>query len=597
MRHAARLKKPPANLRRPDAARRSRAFDDKTWIQFPAAGETLPPRGNEAPHARRCPTCHQRFSSDGRFCPFDASELAPAEDWDPRADPLIGNVVDDRYEILDVIGEGGMGTVYLAKHTKLGRRFALKALRRDLATDPMLSARFIQEARAAAAVEHPNVVQIIDFGKLTSGQVYFVMEYLEGRSLSWLIRNGGPIPAARAVAIVRRVAQALAAAHAENIVHRDLKPDNIHIADRLGESELVKVLDFGLARLAGQTRLTRDGVVFGTPHYMSPEQAMGEEVDQRTDIYALGVVMYEMFTGCVPFEADSYMGVLTKHMYIEPTPPSRLMGDSADLGALEDMTLRCLEKRPARRYSSMVHFLAELDRIAKPNPGGGISVRASTRSRSHPSAARELDPTPSRAGGLESRARPRLGAVAGVQANEGSRRGARVVAGGVAACGAVAMIWALLGPWAPTAEPEGVLPSPSPKQREDALAPGSTIWPGLSARVAGVAVPTEPIELLPLRSGSRKPDELPAAGAAVTGARGSLSPLPREVAAPRRTSPTPVPQGRVHERQPERTRRHGAWAQQIRGEANAGVAADEERKGSVRKPQPGGNEIIDPWGQ
>jgi serine/threonine-protein kinase len=591
MRHTARLKHLPATRRRPGAAtRRSGALGDKTWIQFPAAVEPVPPRGGEPLRARRCPTCHHRFSSDGRFCPFDASELKPEDGWDPRADPLIGTVVDDRYEILEVIGEGGMGTVYLAQHTKLGRRFALKALRRDLARDQVLSARFIQEARAAAAVEHPNVVQINDFGKLSSGQVYFVMEYLEGRSLSWLIRNGGPIPAARAVGIARQVAQALAAAHAENIVHRDLKPDNIHIADTLGEPELVKVLDFGLARLAGQTRLTRDGVVFGTPHYMSPEQAMGEEVDQRADIYALGIVMYEMFTGRVPFEADSYMGVLTKHMYVEPTPPSRLMGKSADLGALEDMTLRCLEKKPARRYSSMVHFLAELDRIARAVPGGGLRVRASRSDDRAPGREGDSDATVSLADALEMPTVPELDAMVGSRKRQARSRGARVVAGGIAACGALTLGWAVLGPRAPAPEPEGTHPAALTRasQKETVSIRQAADLGTSASEPAPVAVPTEPIELLPATpasgesrrdEGSGRPSNAEfAPGSTLLAAPGTavvVGQVPRELAV---RSPEPDPR-RAGERGTE-----------------SNVGGGEQGAGNVRRSQAGGNEIIDPWG-
>ncbi|MEZ4374626.1 MAG: serine/threonine-protein kinase [Polyangiaceae bacterium] len=286
--------------------------------------------------------------------------------------------MDGRYEVLGVLGEGGMGTVYRVRHTTLGRAFALKVLRKDLAGDRELAARFIQEAKAAASVSHPSVVQITDFGALDGEQPYFVMEMLEGQSLGWLIQHGGAIPAARAVRILRQVAEALGAAHAAGIVHRDLKPDNIHVGSAAGSgSDVVKVLDFGLAKVAGASRLTRQGMVFGTPHYMSPEQASGGSVDHRADIYALGVVMYEMFTGRVPFEADSYMGVLTKHMYVAPTPPSEIIAAARELGALEDMTLRCLQKKPLQRFQSMADFIEELDRVAQVSDDGSVSLRPS----------------------------------------------------------------------------------------------------------------------------------------------------------------------------------------------------------------------------
>ncbi len=356
---------------------------DETLIQFggPPAEAEAGPRETvraEREHGSVCSACGQRFSSrEARFCPFDGEPLEPASGPPQDLDGLVGTVVEGRYEVLDVLGEGGMGTVYRVRHKALGRAFALKALRRDIAADKELCARFIREAKAAASVSHPNVVQITDFGRLASDQPYFVMELLEGVPLGWLIKKGGPVPAARAVRIVRQIAEALGAAHEAGIVHRDLKPDNIQVGGAMSGSDVVKVLDFGLAKVAGKSRLTRQGMVFGTPHYMSPEQASGDPVDHRADIYALGVVMYEMFTGRVPFEADSAMGVLTKHMYMEPAPPSELLGGTKELGALEDLTLRCLAKKPQSRYQSMQELLEALDEIVQLSAAGDLDVRPS----------------------------------------------------------------------------------------------------------------------------------------------------------------------------------------------------------------------------
>lgn len=326
-----------------------------------------------------CATCGQRFTGgDARFCPYDGERLAAgvAGTEPPAPDPLLGAVIDHRYEVTQVLGEGGMGTVYRVRHRLLGRNFALKALRRELASDPELPTRFIREAKAAAAIAHPNVVQISDFGVLPSGQPYFVMELLAGRSLSALLWQNGPLSPGRAVRIFRQVAEGLGAAHAAGVVHRDLKPDNIHVADA-GSREMVKVLDFGLAKVAGASKLTRNGIVYGTPHYMSPEQAAGEPVDHRSDIYSLGVVMYEALTGRVPFEADTYMGILTKHLYVEPTPPSEVLGNPMLLGALEDITLRCMQKKPTQRYGTMAELLAAFDRVVQVTDSGQLRVRPS----------------------------------------------------------------------------------------------------------------------------------------------------------------------------------------------------------------------------
>ena len=343
---------------------------DETVLRFGGGrrDDTQPPPAAATPRATSCPTCGAHFSRDGRFCPFDGTLLVAASDRDSASDALLGTVVDQRYEVLSVIGEGGMGSVYCVRHRALGKRFALKVLRQDLALDGEIAARFIQEARTAAAVSHPGLVEITDFGRLESGQVYFVMELLEGQSLAALLRRGGPLPAARGLDIVRQLARALKAAHDASIVHRDLKPDNIHVGRGDGERDLVKIVDFGLAKVIGSSRFTRAGMVFGTPHYMSPEQAAGEAVDHRADIYALGVVMYEMFTGRVPFEADSYMGVLTKHMYMAPAPPSALCPELKSLGALEDIILRCLQKQPDARYESLGALLLDFDeRLPQPS--------------------------------------------------------------------------------------------------------------------------------------------------------------------------------------------------------------------------------------
>ncbi|MBI2389956.1 MAG: serine/threonine protein kinase [Deltaproteobacteria bacterium] len=333
---------------------------------------------------RTCTTCGQRFSGDAAFCPFDGTKLGgPADtmvDVAPRvstrADEIVvGSVIDGHYRVDRILGEGGMGVVFAVTHTRLNKRFALKLLKKDLARDPDTRARFLLEAQAAGQIHHPNVVEITDYSSLPDGSAYLVMEFLDGQPLSKTVKLGGALPALRAVAIVRDVANALQAAHDHGIVHRDLKPDNVFLVQVQGR-EIAKILDFGVAKVAGSAKLTRTGMVFGTPHYMSPEQASGGAIDGRTDVYALGVIMYEMFTGRVPFEADTYMGVLTKHMFEAPVPPSQLAGPARELGALEDVTLKALAKRPEDRYASMRELVADLDRIVQVGPDGRQMVAA-----------------------------------------------------------------------------------------------------------------------------------------------------------------------------------------------------------------------------
>ena len=299
---------------------------------------------------KRCPECGTGFGVEAAFCPFDGIALE-ASTWDPTRDPLTGTVIDQRYEVIAPLGEGGMGTVYKVRHITLDRMFAMKVLRRDLAADAELAARFLQEARATAAIRHPSVVAISDFGELADGAPYFVMELLVGETLATRMRARGLLSPREAASIARKLADALSAAHAANVVHRDLKPENVFLvaASRRqgrGDDE-VRIVDFGAAKIVGGSKLTRPGVVFGTPHYMSPEQASGQPVDARADIYSLGVLLYEMVTGAVPFEADTYMGVLTKHMFAAPAKPSERAPSGVQLGDLEAVVMRALEKDPS----------------------------------------------------------------------------------------------------------------------------------------------------------------------------------------------------------------------------------------------------------
>lgn len=373
-----------------EADARGGGGEDTVTLAAPRSASSPSPRGRggkKTPRAKRCLACEQMFSGEARFCPYDGDTLIETADYNPSADPLIGTTIDGRYEVVDVLGEGGMGTVYEVRHVTLGRRFALKVLRRDIA-DAEHTARFLQEAKAAAAIGHPNIVAVSDFGEVrlggpTSAAVpYFVMEFLTGVSLAALLRLEKTLTAQRAAGILLQCASGLAAAHAAGVIHRDLKPDNVFLTPT-AEKEFVKLLDFGVAKMVGQGRLTRAGMVFGTPHYMSPEQASGQSVDHRADIYALGVILYECFAGHVPFEADTYMGVLTKHMFATPEPLQQAMPDTSLLGALGPIAMRCLAKSPADRYASMVEVAAAIEKaMSDAAAKGAASTGAGDRPRS-----------------------------------------------------------------------------------------------------------------------------------------------------------------------------------------------------------------------
>jgi serine/threonine protein kinase len=293
----------------------------------------------------------------------------PTPPGPPTEDDLIGVTLNERYEVTAKLGQGGMGAVYEAKHTLIGKRVAVKVLLDKHAEKDQIVARLKQEARLASSIGHDNIVDITDFGTTIAGRTFVVMEYLEGQSLGALISKQGRLEGDRAVAICAQIASALAAAHDKGIVHRDIKPENIFLVTR-GDKDFVKVVDFGISKsMEGEdedVRLTQTGMVLGTPLYMSPEQARGDDdLDHRIDIYALGVILYESVTGKVPFQGKNYLNILTQVISEEPTIPSEIVPEvDRDI---ESVILKAMAKDRDQRYQTMDEIAADLDALADPN--------------------------------------------------------------------------------------------------------------------------------------------------------------------------------------------------------------------------------------
>lgn len=285
-------------------------------------------------------------------------------------DPLVGTTVAGRYKVIKLLGEGGMGQVYLAEHSAIEKRIALKVLRAEYAHKGEIVTRFQQEAISASRIKHPNVLDVFDFGQLENGCFYLAMEYLEGNDLADELQRSRVLTAPRALPIAMQICRALSAAHAKGVVHRDMKPENVFLQRTADGEEIVKIVDFGIAQLkpsneeaaAASThrRLTRTGMIFGTPEYMAPEQASGKHADLRCDVYAVGIILFELFTGAVPFTGDTFLGVLTKHLN-EVAPTMRAVYPDVQVSPeLEAVVERALAKDPAHRYQNMNELAAAL---------------------------------------------------------------------------------------------------------------------------------------------------------------------------------------------------------------------------------------------
>ena len=406
-----------------------------------------------------CPACGTEYGDDAAFCSRDRSPLRPATPGPGHS--LLGQVVGDRYQVDSRLGEGGMGEVYLATHVLMGRQCALKVMSPSLSKDPDAVTRFNREATNASKISHPNVCAVYDFGLTSDGLVYLAMEYVEGRTLTAVAEEGGPMPVASATDLVAQCAAGLEAAHELGIVHRDLKPDNIMVISRAGK-DTVKLVDFGIAKAMEPDpaqRVTKTGFVVGTPDYMSPEQLSGDVLDGRSDQYALALVLYRLLTGRLPFEGSSIQETLVKRL---TDPPRSLLISRPDgkfPDGLQAVMDRALARYPAERYPTMTAFVQALRGVV---PTAGV-------------ATRRLNAAPVRSGGEIPATRRMAGAAP-----------ARRSKAAVAAAGIVVVA---LGTWsvlhfsssAPTAVPvAAAVSTPSPPARDTgkvAVAPASAPVP------------------------------------------------------------------------------------------------------------------------
>ncbi|AKF08093.1 serine/threonine-protein kinase [Sandaracinus amylolyticus] len=325
----------------------------------------------------------------------DTPRMPTLVDEERAVDPWIGRVLSNVYRVEGKIGEGGMGAVYAVRHVHLGKQYAVKVLSAGVAQNATAVERLKQEAIAASSIEHDNIVEVISFDRYADGAVFIVMEYLRGESLAERVARG-PLPLHEALAIAHQIAAALAKAHQHDIVHRDLKPENVYLAKK-GDAERAKVLDFGISKVksadAEQVKMTRTGQLVGTPLYMSPEQARGEaEIDRRVDVYALGVMLYEMLTGSPPFEGRNYFELLWKHGNEPAQPPKQRNPNVFIPDEVEAVVLRALAKKREERFQTMEE-LAEALRMAAPDVA--VPTTASLPPRSvNIDVAREVRPSP-----------------------------------------------------------------------------------------------------------------------------------------------------------------------------------------------------------
>ncbi len=327
---------------------------------------------------KTCPQCKMRYPNEAEFCFVEGSDLMDLPD------PRIGTLLAGRYVIEEVIGEGGMATVYRARHKLVDRPVAVKIMNPMLATDPVVRERFRREARSAQKLAHPNIIEIFDQGDTEDGTAFIVMELLRGESLAAVIARGA-MDVDRAISCMIQIARGIARAHDLEVIHRDLKPENIFLCARDDGTDLVKLLDFGIAKSRHDSRLTNQGELFGTPQYMAPERIIGGDTNASSDLYALGVVFFEMLTGTLPFEAPDVTTFFIKHMN-DPAPPVRSLNPRVP-ASLDTLVQTMLKKTPAERpvdahriHQDLLDIVREREMVAPPTADEEEQAALSTRS-------------------------------------------------------------------------------------------------------------------------------------------------------------------------------------------------------------------------
>jgi serine/threonine-protein kinase len=349
-----------------------------------------------------CPKCHKRYEegTTPARCTVDSAQLIRVADMvDADGDPMLGRTLDGRFTVLAKLGAGSMGTVYRARQHAMGREVAIKILRSDRAIDAASKGRFMREARANSVLTSPHTVTVFDFGQSESGELYLAMELLEGESLGQRLKRQTRLSIDASIELARQALRSLAEAHAKGIIHRDLKPDNLFFARQANGGqfeETVKVVDFGIAKLVRDDDEqmnaveTQAGTVFGTPRYMSPEQAQGKPLDSRSDLYSLGVILYHCLTGRPPFTDDDAIVVMARHIKTMPKPPSEVCPEAQIPAELEAVVMRALGKEPSQRPESADAMVQELSRAREL----GGAVTSGVRINVGGAVARALEKTP-----------------------------------------------------------------------------------------------------------------------------------------------------------------------------------------------------------